>query len=161
MEVNIRIEQGRCHECGHEYLVLSHKVEHPKEIKVPEVAQCPECGSENPVTFTSQKQFIHVPEDSLEQLTDILLQNEKCAQCGKALSLLSGERVDLVFKMEKVINEAEGLVEEWTESVPFCQLCKGKETEEVLINASLKYFESGKDESSEELLKNAKRSWKC
>lgn len=160
MEVNIRVEQARCHECGHEYVILSHRVEHPKELKVPAVAKCPECGAENPVIFGSHRQFVRIPDDNLEKLSVALLQDEKCTKCGKALSLLSGERVDLIFSMTKVINEAEGLVEEWTQSVPFCKHCKENEDEESLLVISQKYFEGEKEESSLALLRNAERSWK-
>jgi ribosomal protein S27E len=160
MDVNIKIEQGRCHDCGHEYVVLSHKVEHPKELKVPSVARCPECGTENPITFSGRKQLIEIPIDNLGKLSEILLQDVKCAKCGRPLSLLSGERVDLVFKMEKVLNEADGLVEKWTRSVPFCRHCKELASDNELLIASRKYFEAEKDISPAELLNNATRSWK-
>lgn len=161
MDINIRLQIGRCHLCGHEYVMLSRKVEHPKELKVPAIARCPECGAEEPVVLSSKRQFSSIPEEDLGKLSEILLQYTKCAKCSKALLLLSGERVDLVFKMEKLINEAEGLVEEWAQSVPFCQHCKEHETEEALLAASRKYFEDEEEESSVELLRKVKRSWKC
>jgi len=160
MDVNIRIEQGRCHECGYEYVILSHKMEHPKELKVPGVARCPECNAEQPITFGSRRQFVRIPDDSIGRLSEALLQDTKCTRCSKALPLLLGERADLVFKMEKAINAAEGLVEEWTNSVPFCRHCMEHESEEALINASRKFLESEKEENSEEILTNAKRTWK-
>jgi hypothetical protein len=89
-----------------------------------------------------------------------LLQDEKCAKCGKSLPLLSGERVDLAFKLRKVVNEAEGFVEEWTIAVPFCQHCKENETEEAVIIAGQRYLEEKGEESSIELLRNAARIWK-
>ena len=160
MDINIRLQIGRCHMCGHEYVMLSRKVEHPKELKVPAIARCPECGAEEPVVLSSKRQFSSIPEEDLGKLSEILLQYTKCAKCGKVLPLLCGERADLVLKIEKVINEAEGLVEEWTQSVPFCKHCKEHETEAALLTASMKYFEDEEEESSAELLKNAKRSWK-
>jgi DNA-directed RNA polymerase subunit RPC12/RpoP len=160
MDVNIRIEQGRCHQCGHEYVILSRKVEHPKELKVPAAARCPECGVENPVTFGSQQQFVQVQDENLEELSEILLQHTKCAECGKLLPLLSGERVDLVFAVDKVINEAEGLVEERILSAPFCQQCKIKETEESCIIASQKYFEAEHKGSTIDMLRKAVKEWR-
>jgi len=150
MEVSIRIEEGRCHECGHEYVIMSRKVEHPKELKVPAAARCPECGSDTPVTFGSPRQFVSITIDNLGQLSEIMLQDTKCVKCGTALTLLSGERTDMIFKMEKVLNESEGLVEEWTRHVPFCKHCKEQETEESLINACQKYFEAEKENSPAE-----------
>jgi len=46
MDINIRKEIGRCHQCGHEYLILTRKTEYPKELKVPVTSICPECSSE-------------------------------------------------------------------------------------------------------------------
>ncbi len=57
-------------------------------------------------------------------------------------------------------DEAEGLVEEWTLSVPFCQYCKENETEEALIITSQRYLKEEEEESSIEMLRNAARSWK-
>ncbi|MGB3340750.1 MAG: hypothetical protein WBB37_04635 [bacterium] len=68
--------------------------------------------------------------------------------------------MDLAFKLRKVVNEAEGFVEEWTIAVPFCQHCKENETEEAVIIASQRYLAKEKEESSIELLRNAARSWK-
>jgi ssDNA-binding Zn-finger/Zn-ribbon topoisomerase 1 len=160
MDINIRLQIGRCHECGHEYVILSRKVEHPKELKVPAIARCPECDAAQTVVLSSKKQLTSIPDENLEKLSEILLQDDNCAKCSKALPLLSGERVDLVFKMQKVINEDEGFVEEWTLSVPFCQHCKENETEESLVIASQKYLAAEEEGGSPELLRNAARSWK-
>jgi hypothetical protein len=160
MDINIRLQIGRCHECGHEYVIVSRKIEHPKELKVPALPSCPECAGQEIIVLSSKRQLSSIPDENLEKLSEILLQNEKCAKCSKSLPLLSGERADLVYKMNKVINEAEGLVEEWTLSVPFCQHCKENETEEALIIASQQYLEKEGEESSLELLRNAVRSWK-
>ena len=162
MDINIRLQIGRCHDCGHEYVILSRKLEHPKELKVPAMARCPECDAQDTVVLSSKRQLSSISYENLEKLSEILLQDTKCAKCSKALPLLSGERVDLVFKIKKVVNEAEGLVEEWTQSVPFCQHCKENEPEEALLTASMRYFVDEKEgeESSVELLRNAARSWK-
>ena len=160
MEVNIRVEQGRCHQCGHEYVILSNKVEHPKELKAPAMARCPECGALDPVIFGARREFIRTEDKILSELSNILLQGVNCAKCNKTLPLLSGDRADLIFKMEKVLNEAEGLVEKWALSAPFCIHCQEHETEEALINASRKYFEDKIEEGAEALLNKASRSWK-
>jgi len=160
MEVNIRVVQGRCHECGHEFVIVSRKIEHPKELKVPALPSCPECAGQQVVVLSSKRQLNSIPDENLERLSVILLQDEKCAKCSRSLPLLSGKRADLVYKMSKVVNEAEGLVEEWTLSVPFCQHCKENETEESLIIASQKYLAEEGEESSPELLRNAARAWK-
>ncbi|MGB3479374.1 MAG: hypothetical protein WBB67_09455 [bacterium] len=160
MDINIRLQIGRCHECGHEYVIVSRKLEHPKELKVPAVARCPECDAQDTVVFSSKRQLSSVSYEDLEKLSAVLLQDIKCAKCSKALPLLCGERVDLAFKMKKVINEAEGLTEEWTLTVPFCQHCKENEAEESLIIASQQYLEKEGEDSSVELLRNAARSWK-
>jgi len=159
MDINIRKEIGRCHQCGHEYLILTRKTEYPKELKVPIIPTCPECSSGDVVMFSTKKTFVGIPEDSLTDLSKTLLHDISCVKCGKSLPLLSDERVDLIFGMEKVVNEAEGLVEEWKQSVPFCKYCMEHESEEALISDSQKYLESEEDESSEELLKKATRSW--
>lgn len=160
MDINIRKEIGRCHQCGHEYLILTRKTEYPKDLKVPTTRTCPECSSEDVMLFSTKKTFVGIPEDSLTDLSKTLLHDISCVKCGKSLPLLSDKRVDLIFEMEKVLNEAEGLLEEWKESVPFCKHCMEHESDESLINASQKYLEDEKEESSAELLKNAKRSWK-
>ena len=160
MDINIRKEIGRCHQCGHEYLILTRKIEYPKELKVLVTPTCPECSSEDVVLFSTKKTFVRVPEDNLTDLSKTLLHDTSCVKCGKFLPLLSGERVELIFEMEKVVNEAEGLVEEWRLSAPFCKYCMEHESEDSLINASQKYFEDENEESAEELLKKATRSWK-
>lgn len=160
MDINIRLQTGRCHECGHEYAILSRKTEHPKELKVPAITRCPECDAKETVVFSSKKQLSSISDDDLEKLSEILRQDIKCAKCSKALLLLSGERADLAFKMKKVVNEAEGSIEEWTLSVPFCRHCKDNEPEEALIIASQQYLEKEGEESSVESLRNATRNWK-
>jgi ssDNA-binding Zn-finger/Zn-ribbon topoisomerase 1 len=159
MEVNIRVEQGRCHSCGHEFVILSTKVEHPKQLMVPTTARCPECGAQNAVSFSSRKQFVQLEDDRLEQISEIFYQNEKCAKCGRTLAMLSGQRADLVFKMKKVISADEGLVEEMVQSVPFCRHCKENETEEELFIVSYKYIQESQQDIPAELLRKAEKTW--
>lgn len=159
MDLNIKLQIGRCHECGHEYVILSHKVEHPKDLKVPAIGRCPECDGK-PVVFSSKRQLSSIPAENLERLSEILLQDIECAKCSKPLPLLSGQRVDLAFRMKKVVEEAEGLVEEWTLTVPFCQQCKENESDESLLIASQQYLQKEGDESSIEQLRKASRNWK-
>ena len=160
MDINIKLQIGRCHECGHEYVILSRKTEHPKELKMPAVRRCPECGGQAAVMLTSKKQLSAIPVEDLDKLSEILLQDTKCAKCSKTLPLLSGDRMDLAFKMNKVVNEAEGLVEEWTLTVPFCRHCKENETDESLLIASQQYLNKEGGESSVEQLRKAARCWK-
>lgn len=160
MDINIKLQIGICHECGHEYVILSRKVEHPKELKVPAIGRCPECDGQVAVMLTSKKQLSSIPAEDLEKLSEILLQDTKCAKCSKLLPLLSGNRADLAFKMKKIVDEAEGSVEEWTLTVPFCRHCKENEAKDSLILASQKYFDEEDDEVSVEMLRKAARSWK-
>jgi|GEM_PF-3540826 len=160
MDINIRKEIGRCHQCGHEYLILTRKIEYPKGLKVPVTPTCPECSSEDIVLFSTKKTFVNVPEDNLTDLSKTLLHDISCVKCGKFLPLLSGERVELIFEMGKVVNEAEGLVKEWRLSAPFYKYCMEHESEDSLIDASQKYFKNEDEESTEELLKKAIRGWK-
>ena len=160
MEINIKLQIGRCHECGHEYVILSRKTEHPKELKMPAIGRCPECGGQAAVVLSSKNQLSAIPAESLEKISEILLQDIKCAKCSKTLPLLSEERVDLAFKINKVVNEAEGLVEVWTLTVPFCRHCKENESDESLLVASQQYFDKEGDESSLEQLRKAPRRWK-
>lgn len=161
MEISLHVDIMRCHSCGHEILLLSRKVTYPKQLSTSQpFLRCVRCGSDDIVRLVPRTPTITISDDEIERMSDVLENGMQCAKCGVKMPLLSGLRADLVFEREEHIDDIEGLTKKWTEAVPFCTRCMEQESEAVLIEAALLYFDKSGKSVMRDVLERSRKKWK-